>query len=149
MSVMNVNNFERFFRAAASLDVDKGDLRKYNDFLDRKMYDLLLRAQAATKANGRDIIWPADLPITKGLQQDIHAFREIDEQIDLEPILEALTKQPPLDYEYSDLLKEKLPEVAGGLSVALARSFKVVEPGLKNPNFAHWDRAFRLFDLLV
>jgi hypothetical protein len=149
MPVMNIARFERFFRAAAGLDVDKGDLRKYNEFLDRKLYDLLLRAQAATKANGRDIIWPADLPITKGLQEEMHAFREIDEQIELEPILEGLTKQPPLDYEYSDLLKEKLPAVAGGLSVALARSFKVVEPELKNPNFAHWERAFRLFDLLV
>jgi hypothetical protein len=108
-----------------------------------------VRAQAATKANGRDIIWPADLPITKGLQEDIHDYRDIDEQIELQPILEGLVKHPPLDYEYSDLLKDRLPEVAGGLSVALARSMKVLEPGLKNPNFAHWDRSFRLFDLLL
>src|SRR5258705_11560766 len=149
MPVMNVAKFERFFRLAASLDVDKGDLRRYNDFLDHKLYDLLLRAQAATKTNGRDIIWPADLPITKGLQESIHAYKKIDEQIELEPILEGLTKLPPLDYDYSDLTEEELPRVAGGLSVALARSVKVVEPVLKNPNYAHWDRAFHIFDLLL
>jgi hypothetical protein len=50
-----------------------------------------LRAEAAAKANGRDIIEPFDLPITKGLQESIHAFTEIDEKIELQPILDYLT----------------------------------------------------------
>jgi hypothetical protein len=33
--------------------------------------------------------------------------------------------------------------------VALAHSFKIIEPGLKNPQTAHWERAFALFDLLL
>jgi hypothetical protein len=64
---MNVAKFERFFRAAAGLDVDKSDLRRYNDFVTQKTYDLLIRGKAVAKANGRDIIQPFDLPITKGL----------------------------------------------------------------------------------
>jgi hypothetical protein len=35
-------SFERFFRATASLDVDKDDLRRYEDFVNRKVRDLLL-----------------------------------------------------------------------------------------------------------
>ncbi|MDB6160484.1 MAG: hypothetical protein JWO04_4190, partial [Gammaproteobacteria bacterium] len=31
MTVMNIAKFERFFRLAASLDVDKEDLRRYSD----------------------------------------------------------------------------------------------------------------------
>jgi hypothetical protein len=149
MPVMNVAKFERFFREAASVDVDKGDLRRYNDFVDKEIYDLLLRGEANAKTNDHELIWPSDLPVTKGLQESIHSFDKIDEELELEPILEGLTKHPPLDRDYNDATKAELPRIAGGLSVALARSFKIIEPGLKNPNYAHWDRAFRLFDLLL
>jgi Domain of unknown function (DUF1931) len=57
--VMGVAKFERLFRRAAGLDVDKQDLRRYSDFINRKVYDLLLRGEAAAKANGRDIIQPS------------------------------------------------------------------------------------------
>jgi hypothetical protein len=38
---------ERFFRIAAGLD--KQDLKRYSDFINQKVYDLLLRAEAAAK----------------------------------------------------------------------------------------------------
>jgi Domain of unknown function (DUF1931) len=53
------------------------------DFVNRKIYDLLLRGKAAATENGRDIIQPSDLPITKGLQESIHQFRKLDEEIEL------------------------------------------------------------------
>jgi hypothetical protein len=134
---------------AAGLDVDKEDLRRYTDFIHKKIYDLLLMAQVAAKANGRDVIEPHDLPITKGLQESIHAFQKIDEEIELEPILEGLAQLPPLDFGYSEETVARLPGVAGGLSFALARSFKIVNPILKNPQSKHWETAFRLFDLLM
>ena len=34
--VMGVAKFERFFRTAAGLDVDKQDLKRYSDFINRK-----------------------------------------------------------------------------------------------------------------
>lgn len=149
MPVMNVAKFERFFRVAGSLDVDKADLKRYNDFVNHEVYDLLLRAQAAAKANGRDIIEPFDLPITKGLQECMHDFREIDAELDLRPVLDDLTNRPPLDLDYNDDTEAQLAGIAGGLSVALARSFKIIDPALKNPQTQHWERAFRLFDLLL
>src|ERR1700726_4227035 len=109
--VMSVARFERFFRIAAGLDVDKQDLKRYSDFINRKVYDLLLRAEAAAKANGRVVIEPFDLPITKGLQESIHEFEEIDEQIELRPILEHLAVQPPLALAYGQDTEEQLPAV--------------------------------------
>ena len=97
MTVMSIARFERFFRAAAGLDVDKNDLKRYSDFVDTKLYDLLTVAQATAKANGRDIIRTCDLPITKGLQESIHRFRAIDEEVELKPILEQLATHPALD----------------------------------------------------
>jgi hypothetical protein len=111
---------------------------------------LLLRAEANAKANGRDMVQPSDLPITKGLQQSIHAYRKINaEALELEPILAALAQRPQLDLGYDEETEAKLPEVAGGLSYALARSFKILDPTLKNPNQAHWVSARQLFDLLL
>jgi Domain of unknown function (DUF1931) len=90
MIVSAVVKFERFFRVAAGLDVDKSDLKRYGDFINKKLYDLLLRGQAAAKANARSVIEPFDLPITKGLQESIHAFKSLDEPVDMKRILEGL-----------------------------------------------------------
>ena len=147
--VTGVARFERFFREAAGLDVDKSDVRRCGDFVDRKVHDLLLRGQAAAKANGRDVIEPFDLPITKGLQESVHAFREIDERTGIGPVLDRLVARPPLDLALSDEAEARLPEVAGGLGVALARTFAIIDPRLKNPRTEHWERSFRIFDLLL
>jgi hypothetical protein len=149
MTVMSISKFEHFFRRAASLDIDKADLRRYSDFVNHKIYDLLLRGQAAARMNDRDVILPMDLPITKGLQESIHDYGDIDEDIELTGIVEHLTKLPPLDLEYADDTRAELPRIAGGLSVALARTFKIMEPALKNPQSEHWDKAFRIFDQLL
>lgn len=42
-----------------------------------------------------------------------------------------------------------LPQIAGGLTVALARAFKLIDPKLKNPHTEHWERVARVFDLLL
>lgn len=149
MPVMNVNKFERFFRVAAGLDVDKADLKRYSDFVNRKTHDLLLRGEASAKANGRETVELFDLPITLGLEQNIHDFRDIDEEIGVRPVLDELTALPPLDMPYSDETEAELPMIAGGLSVALARSFKIMDPTLKNPQTQDWERAFRAFNLLL
>ena len=149
MPVSSASKFERFFREAASLDVDKDDLKRYSDFVNHKIYDLLLRGKAAAKENGRDIIQPSDLPITKGLQESMHAFRKLDEEIELKSILEYIAALPPLDVTYRDDTEALLPGVVGGLSVALARTFTIIDPRVKNPSTRHWERAFQIFDQLL
>ena len=101
MPVFGVAKFERFFRAAAGLDVDKDDLKRYNEFVHHKVHDLLLIGQTTAEANNRDIIQPQDLPITKGLQECVHAFRKMDEDIELRPILAQLAGYPPLHMSLS------------------------------------------------
>lgn len=149
MSVMSIAKFERFFRETASLDVDKDDLKRYNEFVNDKVYDLLLRGEAIAKANLRDVIQPHDLPITKGLQERIETFRKIDQEIELAPILDHLTNRPPLDLDYSDETEAQLPRIVGGLSVALAHTFKILYPELKNPHAVEWERARKVFDELL
>lgn len=149
MVVMAVPRFEHFFRSAAGLDVDKDDLRRYGDFVNDKLYDLLVIGEAHAKANRRDIIEPWDLPISKGLQESIHRFRRLDEDIELKPILEQLAALPPLDLSLGEETVGRLPEIVGGLSMALAQAFKIVEPDVKNPATEQWERTIRVFDLLL
>jgi hypothetical protein len=149
MPVMHVPTFERFFRAAVDLDVDKDDLKRFNEFVNDKIYDLLIMGQATAKANLRDVIEPWDLPITKGLQESIHAFEKLDQEVELEPILEQLAARPQLDVALSEETQARLPEIVGGISVGLAHTFKILDPQVKNPSTDHWERAFRIFDLLL
>jgi hypothetical protein len=135
MPVMGVAKFEQFFRDVAGLDVDKADL-KLDDFINQKIYDLLVRAQGAAKANVRDIIEPYDLPITLGLRKCIQEFGRYDQQIELKSILDEITARPPLDLAYSVETEAQLPEIAGGLSVALAHAFTILDTKLKNPSRA-------------
>jgi len=147
--VMGVAIFHRFFRRAAGLNIDKQDLNRYGDFINRKLYDLLLRGEAAAKAIDRDVIEPFDLPITKGLQESVHAFRELDEEIELDRILDHLSNRPPLDLALSEEMEAHFPVIVGALSVALARTFKIIDPDVKEPSGEDWERCFGIFDLLL
>ena len=149
MPVMGAARFERFFRMAASLDVDKSDLKRYDEFLDRKIYDLFVIARATAKANGRDVMEPRDLPITKGLQERMHEFLKMEEDLEVAQLLEQLLRRPPLGIAVSEDTEAQLPAIAGGLSVALAQAFKIIDPRVKNPGSAEWDQVFRMFDLLL
>jgi hypothetical protein len=149
MTATGIAKFEHFFRVAAGLDIEKADLKRYADFVNRKLQDLLLRAEAAAKANGRDIVEPWDLPITRGLQENIHAFRTVDIANDLRPFLARMVAHPPMDLGLSEESESLLPEIAGGLSLALGHVFKIVDPELKNPSTEHWERSFRIFNLLL
>jgi hypothetical protein len=144
-----VARFQPLFRVAGGVDVDKDDLKRYEDFIDHKVYDLLLIGQVHAKANARDVVTPPDLPITKGLQESIHAFRALDEEVELVPVLERLAKRPPLDLTIAEDTEQALPEIVGGLTLALARTFKIIDPERRNPGTWHWEHATAIFDLLL
>jgi histone H3/H4 len=149
MAVIGVAVFERLFREAGDLDVDKSDQKRYQDFVREKIADLLIIAQAKARADGRDLIEARDLPITRGLQETIHAFRRLGVSNEVRPLLDEIAVRPQLDLPVTDEIDEELPEVAGGLTLALARTFRIIDPDVKNPQGVQWERAFRIFDLLL
>jgi Domain of unknown function (DUF1931) len=71
---MGSAKFERLFRAAGGVSVDRDDVNRYLDFVNDAIYDLMVIGRATAKANVRDGIEPWDLPITKGLQESMHQF---------------------------------------------------------------------------
>jgi len=147
--IMAISEFERLFREAASLDIDKNDLKRLSDFLGKKIYDLLVVAERNAKYNGRDIIYEPDVPVTKGLQETIQEFEKMDVALKLEPVLDHLAGLPPMDLEVSEDVRKLLPKLAGALVVAAARVLKALDPGLKNPQTEHWERMEEVFDQLI
>jgi hypothetical protein len=149
MPVMGFTKFERFFRAAGEVSVDRDDLKRYLDFVNDALYDLLIIGQATAKANLRDIIQPWDLPVTKGLQESMHAFERLDEEIELRPVLESLAARPPLDMALDAGTEARLSQLFGAVSVALARTFRLIDADIKAVHTVEWDRAFQLFRQLI
>jgi hypothetical protein len=147
--VATIHRLERLFRRAGDLDLDKSDFGRLENFVRRKVEDLVVRGEANAKANERDVIQPWDLPITKGLQETIHRFRLINAELQLTDYLAGLIRLPPGDLAIGDEAEARFSEIAGGLCLALAETFKIIDQDLKNPTPKDWDRAYRLFDLLL
>ena len=144
-----IPELKRFFREAGSIDVDKSDVQRFREFVDERVDDLAIAGRDTAKWNGRDVIAPQDLPITAGLQEQIRAFGKLEEADALREYLRGTVRRPPHDVTFGDATEDVLIEVFGGLGVALARSFHLLDPHVKNPTTEHWDRAFGLFRLLV
>jgi len=147
--IMGVAEFERLFRLAASLDVDKDDLKRLSDFVRDTLHDLLLMGERTAKANGRDVILDIDVPITKGLQERIQEFEATEVAPKLEPILDQLVHLSRLHLGFSEELQALIPKLAGALTMAVARTMKALDPGLKNPQTEHWERTAAIFKLLL
>ena len=78
----------------------------------------------------------------------MHAFRALDQDVELDPILEQLTGRPPLDLVYSDETKDELPHLAGGLGMALARTFPILDEDRRRCSHATGQGGTR-FDVLL
>jgi hypothetical protein len=140
--------FERFFRVIASIQIDRSDVRRFRDFVDQQIDDIAISGRNSARWNGRDVIAPQDLPITRGLQERMREFDKLEEAEEIRELLRQDLRRPPAEVTFAEETEQLLPEVFGGLSVALARSFRVIDPTLANPGTAHWERAFEMFRLV-
>jgi Domain of unknown function (DUF1931) len=140
--------FERLFRSVANLKIDKNDVRRFQEFVDEQIDDIAIAGRNSAKWNGRDIVVPQDLPVTKGVQERMREFDKLDEAEDIRELLRQVVRQPPADVTFAEDTERLLPELFGGLSIALARSFRVVDPTVSNPSTEHWNRVFTLFRLV-
>jgi hypothetical protein len=149
MPVLGFTQFERLFREAGGVDVDRDDVKRYLDFVNDAIYDLLTTARSTARANARDIIEPQDLPITRGLQEAVRDYRKLSQAVELDPILAEIVARPPLDITLSDDTASGLPALFGGISVQLARLFRLTNGQHRAVHTREWERALAAFRLLV
>jgi len=148
MAIVGFTKLEALFRKAASLDLEKGDAKSITDVVEQKLVDFLIAGERTANINGRDVITEGDLPITKGMQETIIAFRKLEEEIDLEDVLEYLSTIPPLKYPLAADLEQKLPEITGALLVVMARILKEIEH-TRRVTHEGIDTAKRIMDLTL
>jgi hypothetical protein len=140
--------FQRFFRSVASIKIDKNDVRRFREFIDEEIDDIAISGRNSATWNRRDVVVAQDLPITKGVQERMREFDKLEEAQEIRELLRQVVRQPPADVTFADETEELLPELFGGLSIALARSFRVVDPTVTKPSPEHWNRVFTLFRLV-
>ncbi len=123
MAVVGAHKIEELFKKAASLQIHKNRVKEISDIVDRKFHDLLLVGEANAKYNGRDVIWYSDLPLTKAFRESMQKFRELDEELALDDVLEHIKTLPPL-YTLEAELEGKVTEIVGTLVYIMAKIAK-------------------------
>jgi hypothetical protein len=111
--------------------------------------DIAIAGRNSARWNRRDVIAPQDLPITKGIQERMREFDKLDEAEEIRELLGRVVRRPPADVTLAEETEHLLPELFGGLSIALARLFRVIDTILTHPSTEHWERAFNLFRLVL
>jgi hypothetical protein len=147
--LMGYNRLKEFLRRSAGIDIDKSDMKTLSDLIANKLNDLLVIGVRNASYNDRDIVMEPDLPLTKGFLEHRQAFRRFDERIELKPILDQLATYPPLERSLSADVEAMLPELAGTLAMLAGATMKVIDPDVKQPDSAMWDKVFTLMDVLL
>lgn len=102
-----------------------------------------------------DLAEAAALPETPNLDgayprlDRMREFDKLDEAEEIRELLRQVVRRPPADVTFAEETEQLLPELFGGLSVALARSFRVIDPKLTHPATEHWEQAFDIFRLVL
>lgn len=76
-------------------------------------------------------------------------FKAMDEALSLKPILAHQARLPPMKLGYSVALEEKIPDLAGGITVSLAHAFRTLGPRLKAPGPEQWETVERIYEILL
>ena len=147
--VFGANRLEELVRRVSGLVFDKSDLQRLSDLVDDKLYDLLLVGVQHASYNNRDLIMEPDLPLTRGLRENMEDFALYEEELEVAPILEDLTSYPMLEREPSQEVIDLLPELGGTLIVVTTQLITVMEPDVSNPTAETWERVIEAMDLLI
>lgn len=149
MAVTGAHKIEALYKKAAGLRIDKNKVKKISDVVDQKLYDLLVVAEGNARYNGRDIIWMCDVPLTKAMKESMQKFRELEEALELQPILDHLAKLPPLKYGLEEELEKKLPDLVGTLIFVMANITKEFSPKDRTISAEEMEKAERILNLMI
>jgi hypothetical protein len=137
--------FQRFFRSVGHVELDRNDVKRFRAFVDEMIDDIAITGRNAATSNGRDVIAPQDLPVMKGVQERMREFDGLDEADEIRGLLAQTVRRPPADVTFSEETEDVLVELFGGLAVALARTFRIVDPEVVDPGTEHWERVSTIF----
>ena len=148
MAVVGFTKLQAIFRKGASLDIAKGHAKDITDIVDKKVYDLLVAGERNAKYNDRDVIWYSDLPLTNGLEKTIDEFKKLEEELDAKDVVETMAHYPATIALEAELEK-RLPEIAGGLLLSVAKTMRVIDHSDRSVDHELIKKAKEILDLTV
>jgi hypothetical protein len=131
-----------------SLDVDKDDLKRYGELSAGSSTTCSSSAKPPQKANGRDVIEPFDLPIAHGLQEGLYEstdWTRTSSRAHPRRRRDAAATRSVVQPGH----RGPAPGRRRGPDRGPRTELQGPRPQVKNPCTSHWERAFRIFDLLV
>ncbi len=137
MAVVGAHKIEALFKKAVGLKISKEKIKEVSDVIDQKFHDLLLIGEANAKYNGRDVIWYSDLPLTKAFRESMQKFKDLEEELALQDVLDHMKTLPPM-YALEVELENKSVEIVGTLVYVFANIIK---------EFSHKDKVISADDL--
>ncbi|NPA95216.1 MAG: DUF1931 family protein [Thermodesulfobacteria bacterium] len=149
MAVTGAHKIEALYKKAAGLRIDKSKVKAISDVVDQKLYDLLVVAEGNARYNNRDVIWMCDVPLTKAMKESMQKFKDLEEELELQPILDHLATLPPLKYALEEELEKKLPDLTGTLIYVMANITKEFSPKDKIISKDDMERAERILNLMI
>ncbi|BDY13116.1 DUF1931 family protein [Hydrogenimonas cancrithermarum] len=149
MKTEGAYKIELLFKKAAGLRLAKNKVQEIEEKIDRKLYDMLTVAEANAGYNNRDVIWLSDMPLTKAMRESMQKFAELEEALELQPILDRLAIHPPIKYEMEAELEKRLPEIVGTLIYVLAKITKAFSPDDNAVAEDELKKAMRILDLMI
>ncbi len=149
MAVTGIHKIEALYKKAAGLRIDHSKVKQISDLVDQKLYDLLVVAEGNARYNGRDIIWMCDVPLTKAMKESMEKFKELEEELELQPILDHLTTLPPLKYALEDELEKRLPDLVGTIIYVMANITKEFASRDKVVSSKEMEKAETILNLMI
>ena len=149
MAVTGAHKIEALYKKAAGLRLDKSKIKTVSDVVDKKLYDLLLVAEANARYNSRDVIWMCDVPLTKAMKESMQRFKELEEELELQPILDHLATLPPLKYALEAELERRLPDIVGTLIYVMANIMKEFSTKDKSVSSEDMEKAETILNLMI
>ncbi len=149
MAVTGTHKIEALYKKAVGLRIDKSKVKQISDVVDQKLYDLLVVAEGNARYNGRDVIWMCDVPLTKAMKESMEKFKELEEELELQPILDHLATLPPLKYALEEELEKKLPDLVGTIIYVLANITKEFSSKDKVISSKEMEKAETILNLMI
>lgn len=118
---------QAFLHQGSGLRFDEGQAAQVAALAERKLVDLFDVAETTALANGRAQILFHDVPITKGLRQQIDEAAALAGSVELRPLLVFLADAGvpgPLD----EHVRHAIPKMMAALLLLAARVIAILEP---------------------
>lgn len=143
--LISFKKMEILFRRCCGIDLDKNKAKRILQIVEKKFNDMVEVAEHNAKRNDRDYLIMEDFPITKGLRLSMDKFLELKEEVDIDPVLQAVKAKTDLGYD--DEVRENMPVLAGTIFVIVGHIMKELGlEGGRRPSVETIERAERILD---